>query len=152
MANTEILPAHRRKKGALDAWFDHMLRRYFGQKRAIWSGHAKDGHEFGWSAMSVMGRLREERDGASQPGNSGIKYAEVFTEDALLVRRAIEGVAYDPYVTAHIHYIVPASVKIKAREAGYSPAGYYQHLEVFHEWTRGRILLLEPSLADDRAA
>lgn len=133
-----------RKKGAVDAWLDHLLRRYFGQKRAMWQGSDRSGHEFGWSSASVMGKLRDERGGVSA---RDIHYAEFYTPDVLLVRRAIEGVDYDPYVVGHVHYMVPASVKVKSREAGYAPSSYYDYLTVFHTWTEGRIELLDADVS-----
>lgn len=142
-----------RKQCAIDSWLDYMLRRYFVQKRAIWTGKAADGHVFGWSARSVMGRLKDEGDqGASHGTARDVHYFEVYTEDALLVRRAIEGCDHDAYTVGHLHYIVPVSVKVKAREAGYAPSSYYDHLAVFHTWTKGRIELLDVELSRQKIA
>lgn len=136
-----------RRKGAVDAWLDHLLRRYFGQKRAMWQGEDRTGHQFGWSSASVVGKLKDEGDGASQRSARDIHYAEFHTDDALLVRRAVEGCQFDAYIVGHVHYMVPASVKVKSREAGYAPSSYYDHLTVFHTWVEGRIDLLAKTVS-----
>lgn len=145
MANTETIPAHRKTKGIVDGWLDQMLRQFFAQKRAAWSKASRDGYEFGWAAKTVMGKLQEEGPAAGASLRIS-NYPEHYTPDAWLVRRAIEGCPYDAYVAGHVHYIVSAPVKVKAIEAGFSVAGYWNHLAVFHSWVQGRLLVLEPSL------
>lgn len=143
-----MLMAVRSRKDDDDGWLMEMIRQWASQKRRAWEGREhREGadhhrHEYGWSATSVLGRIYEERDGASH-GSSSNHFPEHYSRNALLVRRAIEGMDEDPYICGHLHYIVPASVGVKSREAGYSPAGYWIHVGNFRSWIKGRILLLE---------
>lgn len=133
----------KKRQGQIDACLDHMIRRYAGQLAARWRGETKDGHQFGWGGAAVLGKIKEERDGASQ-GTMKQHFAECFTEDALLIRRAVEGMAYDPYVVFHVYYIVPAPNKVKFAEAGYAPSTAWDHLKVAHAYIDGRLKLLDP--------
>jgi hypothetical protein len=135
-----------RKRGAIDAWLDNMLRRYMGQKSAMWNGRNRLDHSFGWSSASVLGKIKDERDGAGQ-GSFRQAFAEFFTEDALLVRRSLEGMSYDPYIVGHLHYMVAASVSVKARDAGYAPSTYWDHLKVFHTWVERGVTLLDSDVS-----
>ncbi len=133
-----------RRRELDDAWLIAMVRAFFGQKRAAWQGSDRHGNQFGWSPASVVGRLKDERVAAGEGG--GMRehhYPEHYSADAILVRRSLEGMAEDPYVCGHLHYMVAAPVKVKSREAGYSPAAYWNNLGLFHTWVKARILLLE---------
>lgn len=142
----------KKKQGLIDAWLDHMIRRWAGQKRAMWQGSDRSGHEFGWaSATAVLGKIHQERDGSAETALE-MHYAEFYTEDALLVRRALEDLEEDPLICLHLHYIVPASVSTKAREAGYSPAAYWNYLKAAHAWVEGRIRLLDPKVSRQSTA
>lgn len=68
-------------------WIRRSCALWGHQKRRIWSGRDWHGNVDGY-AQSLLGRIKEERDGASQ-GRHNQHWPEVFTGDGLEVQRAV---------------------------------------------------------------
>lgn len=92
-------------------WIDESGKAWGTAKRRIlWGGYwyANDGfHEDGFSARSVIGKLFEEREGASQ-SNPGQSTPEVFTAEALAFEVAITKIQHEHwFYLAHYRYVIP---------------------------------------------
>ena len=125
-----------------EAWVQEMCRRWARAKLRIWNGGDGKGHEDGWPASSIAGRIREEGEGSGQ-GPLRQHYAEVMVGEALIVARAIEGMAFGQRLCLHLHYLTKAPVREKAKFVGISPAGYWSLLGVAHGQIAGYVQGLE---------
>jgi DNA-directed RNA polymerase specialized sigma24 family protein len=108
-----------------------MCRRWARAKLRIWNGGDGKGHEDGWPASSIAGRIRDEGEGLGQ-GAIRQHYAEVMVGEALIVARALDGMAFGQRLALHLHYLTGASAREKARFVGVSKAGYWTLLGVAH--------------------
>ena len=112
----------------IPAWVHHACRQWGEQKRRIWSGMDWHGNVDGY-AQSLMGRIREERDGASQ-GKRNQYWPEVFTGDGLDVQRAMTRIQERPCAALHFKYVWDPRWEIsasrKARMLDVSRSVYFE--------------------------
>ena len=112
------------------------------QKRRIWTGHDWHGNVDGY-AQSLLGRIREERDGASQGTPSSQRWPEVFWGDGLDVQRSLIGMPEMPYSVLHLHYVWDPEWNVtatrKARCIGLERDVYYNHLDRAEFWIWSRL-------------
>lgn len=111
------------------------------QKRRIWCGHDWHGNVDGY-AQSLLGRIREERDGAGQ-GAPSQRWPEVFWGDGLDVQRSILGMPETPYAVLHLHYVWDPEWNVKAtqkaRAISVSRDVYYDSLDRAEYWIWSRL-------------
>lgn len=84
-------------------WVRTACNRWGRQKRRIWTGHDWHKNVDGY-AESLLGRIRDERDGAWQ-GLRSQRWPEVFWGDGLDVQRALIGMPEAPLAVMHVHYV-----------------------------------------------
>lgn len=126
-----------------EAWVQEMCRRWARAKLRIWNGGDGKGHEDGWPASSIAGRIRDEGEGLGQ-GAIRQHYAEVMVGEALLVERVVKGMPFKQRLVLHLHYIIhPGSAKEKAKSAEVSVASYWSILNNAHARIEGFIDALE---------
>jgi hypothetical protein len=93
------------KKPRLDATVQACVDLWSTQKRRIWLGGA-GGHVDGYSVRTVLGRLKDEADGASQPGSAATqRWSEVFTGDALAIEIILNRLPYGPRMAFNGYYL-----------------------------------------------
>ena len=116
-------------------WLPQMLKAYFRETRNF----AHDA----WPE-SYLGRAREERGGFLQ-GAGSQPCREVRRHEGLIVRRAIEGMAYELRAVVEAHYNSPRGVTIKekARALGISVPKYWTQLDCAYYYLAGRIERLD---------
>lgn len=111
------------------------------QKRRIWCGHDWHGNVDGY-AQSLIGRIREEREGAGQ-GTPSQRWPEVFWGDGLDVQRSLLGMPEMPYAVLHLHYVWDPEWAItasrKARALSIQREIYYDHLDRAEYWIWARL-------------
>jgi hypothetical protein len=111
------------------------------QKRRIWTGADWHGNVDGY-AQSLLGRIRDEREGAGQ-GQHSQKWPEVFWGDGLDVQRSLLGLPEMPYSVLHLHYVWDPEWNItvgrKARCIGIDRETYYDHLDRAEFWIWSRL-------------
>lgn len=78
---------------------------------------------------SVWARIR---DGIPPESFAERNFPEVFTGDALLVRRAIPALTDRQRAHIYVHYVVPVPTKEKILRLGHSRENYYQMLAASH--------------------
>lgn len=114
------------------------------QKRRIWLGRDWNGNVDGY-ANSLVGRIRDERDGASQ-GQRNQYWPEVFWGDGLAVQRVIHGMPADPSDALHVKYVWDPRYKLrgeqKAALLGMSERAYWEAAGRAEFWVFAR---LDPS-------
>ena len=128
---------------------DPMLREWARQYRRIWLGGVvyPDGQftPDGWPTTTILGKLREERDGATQ-GRVSQHFDEVYHGDGLLVWRAMERMPIGPRSVIYCKYLCRDLVRTQADEIGISVATYWAMLDRAYYFLAGRLdaLTAEP--------
>lgn len=111
------------------------------QKRRIWCGHDWHGNVDGY-AQSLLGRIREERDGAGQ-GTPSQRWPEVFWGEGLDVQRSLLGMPEVPYAVLHLHYVWDPEWNVpitqKARALNIAREAYYESLDRAEYWVWSRL-------------
>lgn len=122
------------------------------QKRRIWRGGEwhinKDGSK-GWHvdgyANSLLGRIRDEGDGAAQ-GTISQHWPEVMWGDGLEVQRSLSGMHGNQHLVLHFHYVWDpdwnVTVMQKSDYMGIKRTEYFQLLENAETWVHARLASL----------
>lgn len=104
-------------------WVRIACRHWGSQKRRVWYGgewftnrlgtrsHHVDGY-----AESFLGRLRDERVAAGQPGKRYQHFPEVLWGDGLEVQRVLIGMSERAFQALHLHYVWDPELGFSARE------------------------------------
>lgn len=136
-------------------WIDAMCKTWGAQVRKR-AADRKDGHEEGWHATSIMGKVKEEWEGAGHRGG-GRPFQPVFagyTGEALEVHRAIfepRPMQFDLYATLKVHYCVRAPAKSKVQQLqlllgrSISVREYWEQIDRAHYFMAGRLTGVEVS-------
>lgn len=99
-------------------WVRSACKKWGAQKRRIWLGKDWYGNIDGY-AQSLLGRIRDEREGAAQ-GVISQKWAEVYGGDGLEVQRAIQGIGERRHAVLHLQYVWDPRWEVPiATKAGY---------------------------------
>jgi hypothetical protein len=118
------------------------LRMWGRQKRRIWIGSDWHGNIDGY-AQSLLGRIRDEREGAGEQGARNQFWPEVFWGAGLDVQRGIIGMRETPLCVLHLHYVwLPEwelTVDQKARSVGIKKADYWRELENAENWAHAKL-------------
>lgn len=99
----------------------------------------------GWPTTTILGKLREERDGAGQ-GKVSQHFAEVYRGDGLLIRRAMERMPLAEREVLYARHLSRDLVRTQADVLGLSVAGYWSRLDRAYFFLAGRVdaMLAEP--------
>lgn len=112
----------------IPTWVRQACMRWGEQKRRIWAGRDWFGNIDGY-AQSLLGRIRSERDGASQ-GQRNQHWPEVFLAEGLEVQRATKRMQERPYAALHFKYVWDprweVSAARKARMLNVSRTAYFE--------------------------
>jgi hypothetical protein len=120
----------------------HLLRLWAREYARIVRGGIRfaDGtwHEDGWPRASISGKLKDAEQGETYTARRQ-NFAEVYSEDALLVRLAMVGMR--PYLLEIIqwHYLVKPPAHRRAQALGISTKRYYELVAIAHGYLQGRI-------------
>lgn len=122
-------------------WVRDACRTWGAQKRRIWSGTDWHGNIDGY-AQSLLGRIREEREGAGQ-GTPSQSWPEVFTGTGLDVHRALVGMGERRYAALHLQYVWDPEWKVrshrKAEYMGISRSEYFELAEKAETWVEAKL-------------
>lgn len=125
-------------------WVRVACGRWGRQKRRIWAGCDWHGNVDGY-AQSLLGRIRDERDGAGQ-GVRTQHWPEVFWGEGLDVQRSLSGIAERQFGVLHAHYVWDpewqVSVARKATLLELKRTEYFSLLEVGETWIHARLDVL----------
>lgn len=122
-------------------WVRIACGRWGRQKRRIWSGHDWHGNIDGY-AQSLLGRIRDERDGIGQ-GARNQHWPEVYFGDGLDVQRSTPGMLERPFAALHFQYVWNpdwnVTVAQKSRYLGIKRTEYFTLVEVAETWIFARL-------------
>lgn len=122
-------------------WVLSDCRRWGRQKRRIWAGHDWYGNIDGY-AQSLLGRIREERDGASQ-GTRAQHWPEVYWGSGLDVQRTLLGMPERQYAVLHFQYVWDPEWNVTSdRKAGYlglKRTEYFSIARASETWVYSRL-------------
>jgi hypothetical protein len=122
-------------------WVRDACRAWGAQKRRIWSGRDWHGNIDGY-AQSLLGRIREEREGAGQ-GTPSQRWPEVFTGSGLEVQRSLVGMGEQRYAVIHLQYVWDPQWKVrsnrKADYVGVSRSEYFELAEKAETWIEAKL-------------
>jgi len=122
-------------------WVRSDCRLWGRQKRRVWEGRDWHGNIDGY-AQSLLGRIREERDGASQC-TPAQRWPEVFWGAGLDVQRALLGMSEQQHAALHFQYVWNpewgVTVDRKARYMGISRAQYTIEIGKAETWIHARL-------------
>lgn len=125
-----------------DSITGHLLRTWAKEYRRILRGgiHYPDGtwHVDGWPPLSPAGKLKDEGEGLGQ-GEIRQYFAEVYSKDALDIRRAMVGMPEELRLVIILRYVVRKEAKVCADSMDISRARYFILLESAHSYLRGRL-------------
>lgn len=126
----------------IPSWVTGGLRLWGRQKRRIWVGADWHGNVDGYS-QSLLGRIRDEREGAGEQGARAQRWPEVFWGMGLDIQRAITGMREIPYCVLHLYYVWPPEWELtidqKARAIGVKKADYWRELENGETWAHAKL-------------
>lgn len=112
------------------------------QKRRVWIGTDWHGNVDGYS-QSLLGRIRDEREGAGEQGARAQSWPEVFWGVGLDVQRALAGMREIPFRVLHLHYVWPPEWNIgierKAALTGIKKPDYWRELENAETWVHAKL-------------
>lgn len=121
---------------------DPMCREWARQYRRIAQGGVvyPDGTFVvdGWPTVTLLGKLREERDGATQ-GRMSQHFAEVYRGDGLLIWLAMESMPLREREVLYARYLSRDLVRTQADELGISVAQYWSRLDCAYFFLAGRL-------------
>lgn len=122
-------------------WVRSDCRLWGRQKRRVWEGKDWHGNIDGY-ANSLLGRIREERDGASQ-GLPVQKWPEVYWGAGLDVQRTLPGMSEHQHAVLHFQYVWNpewgVTVDQKSGFLGVSRAQYSIYLGRAETWIQARL-------------
>jgi hypothetical protein len=120
----------------------------WGEEKAKIYGRLFDAHIRGaWRNVTMIAQLRSEARSFAA-GTPVQWFPEVYKGDALLVRRALEGIGIDLYIVCLVHYAMKGNTRTKVKEAGellekdISTRAYWELLDRAHHWIGGRMSAL----------
>lgn len=116
----------------LREWLEPMLYVWKDQVLASWQGHD------GWPARTVLARIIEEGAGASH-GRGNQRVFEVFSNDGLKIRLAMEGMPIGPRQVLAVHYLADGNAKSKAKELEISKSRYWAMLDSAYHYLAGHL-------------
>lgn len=134
-------------------WIDEKCKVWGKQVRKRAIGKAGQ-HEEGWPSVSVLGKIKEEWEGAGHRGG-GKPVQPIFSGfmgDALDVHRAIfhpRPMRFELYAALKLHYCLRAPVKIKVNQLHlitgkrHSVAEYWNVIDRAHHFLEARMYGLE---------
>jgi hypothetical protein len=129
-------------RSEIPSWVIGGLRLWGRQKRRIWIGTDWHGNVDGY-AQSLLGRIRDEREGAGEQGARSQHWPEVFLGEGLDVQRALIGMPEVASGVLHLHYVWDPewgiTVTRKARCVGLQRDVYYDHLDRAEYWIWARL-------------
>lgn len=130
-----------REDSSIPGWVRAACRTWGSQKRRAWSGQDWHGNVDGY-ASSLIGRIRDERDGAGQ-GHRVQHWAEVFAGDGLAVHRALIGVGLDLHDALHLKYVWDPRFNLraeqKARLLEISERTFLANAKLAETWVQARL-------------
>lgn len=123
---------------------DAMCRDWGAAKRRILLGTNSVGDPSGWPTRSILGKIREEAEGAA---NTPVRqfFQEVMYGNALDIARALDGISFGHYSVAWIHYVIYKPVKRKVlllaqiQEKPISVRSYWLKVDGLHHFIQGRL-------------
>lgn len=122
-------------------WVRSDCRLWGRQKRRVWEGRDWHGNVDGY-AQSLLGRIREEREGAGQ-GQITQRWPEVFWGAGLDVQRSLIGMPERQYAVLHFQYVWNPEWGVTTdQKAGYlqvSRAQYSIYLGRAETWLHARL-------------
>jgi len=129
-------------RSEIPTWVIGGLRLWGRQKRRIWIGADWHGNVDGY-AQSLLGRIRDEREGAGESGARSQHWPEVFWGAGLDIQRGIVGMRETPFNVLHLHYVWPSewqlTVDQKSQSLGLKKAEYWRELENAENWTHAKL-------------
>lgn len=139
-------------RSEIPVWVVNWSHIWGNQKRRVWIGKDWFGNIDGY-AQSLLGRIREERDGTGQ-GERKQHWPEVYWGRGLDVQRAIPGMRETPYMVGHLHYVwLPEwcwTIPQKAQAIGINKAEYWRELENFETWIHAKLDSVSPCESSKR--
>jgi len=81
----------------------------------------------GWENMSLLGRIREEQEGAGQ-GYFRQRFRELYTGVALDVHRAVQGMPHLDWYYINLKHVLPGKDSWKIKKIGVSRDTFYAKL------------------------
>jgi hypothetical protein len=122
-------------------WVRLACNRWGRQKRRIWTGKDWHGNVDGY-AQSLLGRIRDERDGCGQGARSQ-HWPEVFWADGLDVQRTLMGQPERQYAVLHFQHVWDPEWGITAaKKASYldlKRTEYFELVEKAEVWVHARL-------------
>jgi hypothetical protein len=110
-------------------WVRLACAKWGRQKRRVWLGRDWHGNIDGY-AQSLLGRIRDERDGASQ-GVRSQRWPEVFWGDGLAVQRKLNPMPERQFYAIHFQYVWDPDWNVTAnRKARYMEVGRTEYFEL----------------------
>jgi hypothetical protein len=132
----------------IDTTLEHALRVWAAQERRKWRGENAAGDPDGLDAACLLGKIREERDGASQNRVNQRTPTAAHWGEGLIIHRAMHGMPEAPRVCVWLYYLLVGPdfmpAKEKARHAGdylgypVSLPSFWQTLENGEHWIAAR--------------
>lgn len=122
-------------------WVRIACQRWGRQKRRIWTGADWHGNPDGY-AQSLLGRIRDEREGTGQ-GIAVQRWPEVYHGEALEVQRALMGLGERRHAALHFQYVwdptFGVTVKQKCDYLEVKRTEYFALLERAETWIHARL-------------
>lgn len=147
----------------VEPWVRNYCRHWGSQKRRIWRGadwHEKiwmtvegiDGRRF-WHidgyAESFMGKLQDEKMGATQGRRRYQHWPEVMWGEGLEVQRALTGMPLTPFDCLHLHYVFDPEWGLTGRKKSallnLAESAYWKALDRAEFWIMARLISPNPS-------
>lgn len=126
-------------------WVRSDCRLWGRQKRRIWTGHDWHGNVDGY-AQSLLGRIRDEREGAGQ-GEVSQHWPEVFWGAGLDVQRCLIGMPERQYRALHFQHVWDpewgVTAERKASFLGMKRTEYFELVDRSETWVHARLDLPE---------
>lgn len=131
-------------------WVRLACQRWGRQKRRIWTGADWHGNPDGY-AQSLLGRIRDEREGAGQ-GAVTQRWPEVYHGDGLEVQRALQGLGERRYAVLHFQYVWDPTFNVTVRQkCAYleiKRTEYFALVERAETWIHARLDRPDSQLAE----
>lgn len=135
----------------LPVWVRIACQRWGRQKRRIWVGTDWHGNIDGY-AQSLLGRMRDEGDGASQGIPRAQSWPEVFSGDGLAVQLSLQGLGERRHAVLHFQYVWDPQWKVTVREKadylGVRRREYFTLLSDAEIWVHARLDRAHSNLAE----
>lgn len=141
----------------IDTTLEHALRVWAAQERRKWRGENAAGDPDGLDAACLLGKIREERDGASQNRVNQRTPTAAHWGEGLIIHRAMHGMPEAPRVCVWLYYVLVGPdqipIKTKAQHAAdylgsrVSVAEYWNELKLGETWIAARYFAMPDALA-----